>query len=197
MWLTDDAIAAAVRDGELSITPFVRERSRPASHLLTLADRVMRAVPAGEPIDVLSRTSVRGAFTTPESGSPILIGPGELVLAATRERIGLGPALAARLTGLSHLARLGLAVHVTADLVSPGFGWDEPTAVTLELVNHHPRALLLHEGMPICHLVVERLAAPVERSYHRLGVRYAGEQPSGSRYAEEFGVPAVDEQAGR
>ncbi|MEW1735599.1 dCTP deaminase [Nocardia beijingensis] len=188
MWLTDAAIAEAVSQGEVVITPFVQEMSRPASHLLTLSDRVVRTRASYQPIDVFSRESVQQAFMPVERVSPILLAPGEFALAATRECVGLSPMHLGRLTGMSHLARLGLIVHVTADLVSPGFGWDVPTAITLELVNHHARPLMLHPGMPICHLMVGQMALPARQPYHWLGVRYGGsEEPTVSRYPDEFG----------
>ncbi|XVV39332.1 dCTP deaminase [Streptomyces sp. CA-100214] len=58
--------------------------------------------------------------------------------------------------GLSHLARVGLAVHVTSPFVLPGWNGH----LTLELVNTGPAVLRLHHGMPLARLLVFALDGP-------------------------------------
>ncbi|RJQ81690.1 dCTP deaminase [Amycolatopsis panacis] len=188
MVLTDELIAAAVRGGEIVIDPFHAELSRPASHLLTLSGRFMRSNGEGGPIDPFLRSDVDSEFDPLFLADRVELAPGEFLLGATRELVSLPSKYFGRITGMSHLARLGLVVHVTSDLISPGFGFGAPTAITLELVNHHPRPIVLHEHMPVCHLQLARLETEPTKSYHRLPTGYtAAVQPTASRYWAEFG----------
>jgi len=198
MYLADHEIAAAVERGDVSVAPVRGNRYRPASYLLSLGPRVMTAKTVGGPIDPFSRNDVEDAFHPARQFDQIELTPGELVLAATHEVVAIGPRHFGRITGMSHVARLGLAVHVASDFISPGFGSDAPTAITLELVNHHPRPLLLRAGMPVCHLQIGVLSSPSSRTYDLLPIRYGGvEQPTGSLYWREFGVPSGTSERSR
>lgn len=78
------------------------------------------------------------------------------ILGQTRERILLRPGarLAARVEGRSSLARLGLAVHLTAPTIHAGFEGN----ITLEMVNLGPFHLkLVPQHTRICQLILERL----------------------------------------
>lgn len=79
----------------------------------------------------------------------------QFVLGATEERIHLPEegAIAARVEGKSGLARLGLAVHMTAPVIHCGFRGN----IVLEMVNFGPYPIRLRKGMQICQLVFERL----------------------------------------
>lgn len=100
--------------------------------------------------------------------SPIKIGadgylfePNRLVLAWTREYIELKAhaRLAARVEGKSSLARLGIAVHVTAPTIHAGFEGQ----IRLEMYNHGRIPLRLRAGMRICQLIFEQtLGVPVQ-----------------------------------
>lgn len=74
--------------------------------------------------------------------------PGRLVLAWTKEDVNLFPQarLAARVEGKSSLARLGIAVHVTAPTIHAGFRG----RIRLEMINHGKVPVRLRAGMKIC-----------------------------------------------
>jgi dCTP deaminase len=80
---------------------------------------------------------------------------GELVLGWTKENIDLDfkGRVAARVEGKSSLARIGLAVHVTAPTIHAGFSG----SIQLELVNHGPLPIKLRPGMAICQLIIETI----------------------------------------
>lgn len=80
------------------------------------------------------------------------IEPGGFVLAHTTEYIGVGRELAAQVSPLSHLARVGLAINLGSDWINPGFGSMQPTRLAIEIANHNPSTVTLTAGMPICHL---------------------------------------------
>jgi dCTP deaminase len=79
--------------------------------------------------------------------------PREFVLAHTVERVRMPSGLVARVSGRSSWGRRGLAVHITAGFVDPGFDGE----LTLELYNHSPRPIELSHGVRVCQLVFERL----------------------------------------
>ena len=80
--------------------------------------------------------------------------PGKLVLAWSREYVKLHAhaRLAARVEGKSSLARLGIAVHVTAPTIHSGFDGQ----IRLEMINHGAIPVKLRLGMRICQLIFEQ-----------------------------------------
>jgi deoxycytidine triphosphate deaminase len=83
--------------------------------------------------------------------------PREFRLAFTLEKIFLPLHLAASVQGKSGPARAGLAVHITAPTIHPGFN----APLTLELYNHGPWELELFPEDAICQVVYYRLCTPV------------------------------------
>jgi dCTP deaminase len=97
---------------------------------------------------------------TPDQDGTITFPPFRKVaahmLAVTREKVHLKKSsrLAARVEGRSSLARLGLAVHITAPTIHAGFRGN----ITLEMFNLGPFYLkLVPEKTRICQLIIERL----------------------------------------
>ncbi len=87
--------------------------------------------------------------------------PGELMLAATAEKVTLPSDLVGWLDGRSSLARLGLMVHVTAHRIDPGWSG----VIVLECFNSGKLPLALRPGMRICALNFETLSGPAARPY--------------------------------
>ncbi|MFF1343907.1 hypothetical protein ACFVYT_39780 [Streptomyces sp. NPDC058290] len=97
------------------------------------------------------------------------LAPGQMILAPASEPVSLGPDVMGMIGGLSHLARVGLAVHVTSPFVLPGWAGH----LTLELINHSPAALRVYHGMPLARLLLQLRggghAAPAHRFYGQPG----------------------------
>lgn len=89
--------------------------------------------------------------------------PRELILGWTVERIELPihGRLAARVEGKSNLARLGLAIHVTAPTIHAGFSG----TIQLEMINHGPVPIRLRPGLRICQLVFESTLGMPDNAY--------------------------------
>lgn len=89
--------------------------------------------------------------------------PGTFLLAWTRENIRLPSQgrLAARVEGKSSLARLGIAVHLTAPTIHAGFGGQ----IQLEMCNLGPLRVRLLTGMRVCQLVFETSLGTPEKGY--------------------------------
>lgn len=92
-----------------------------------------------------------------------LLSPNQLVLGWTREYVDLlwHSRVAGRVEGKSSLARLGLAVHVTAPTIHAGF----KGRIRLEMVNHGKLPIRLRAGMRICQLIFEQTLGTPEKGY--------------------------------
>jgi dCTP deaminase len=188
--LNDAEIRKAIQDDWISVQPFDDKRLNPVSLDLTLDDRYHRFrndVHTIETRDSGHHTGTHYSGTVPSwhphtTGHAILpqghaLYPRDFILASTVETIRLGPAFAARVEGKSSLGRLGLAVHVTAGFIDPGFEGQ----ITLEIANLAPAAIKLYAGMPIAQIVFEPVTPP-ERDYSQTG-HYQGQTgPTPSRY---------------
>jgi dCTP deaminase len=98
--------------------------------------------------------------------------PGPLILGWTNEKVELNThgRVAARVEGKSSLARVGLAVHVTAPTIHSGFS----APIQLELVNHGWLPIRLHVGMSICQLIFEQTLGIPDKGYRG---RFQGQVP--------------------
>jgi dCTP deaminase len=106
--------------------------------------------------------------------------PGDFVLGYTKEKVELSDSLVARVEGKSSLGRAGLAVHVTAGFIDPGFCGN----ITLEIVNHSGHIWELAPNMKICQIAFERLSSPAIRPY--------GHHELKSKYQNQKGVKGSD-----
>jgi deoxycytidine triphosphate deaminase len=111
------------------------------------------------------------------------LAPGQLVLCQVGEPVALSSRLCGAVGTLSHLARVGLATHVTSPWVLPGWSG----RLTLELHNLAPARLRLRYGMAVARLVLFRLATPSEvAAPHPF---YGAGDHLGSRDADELAGP--------
>ncbi len=86
--------------------------------------------------------------------------PREFILAFTLEEVSVPGWLAANVQGKSSLARAGLAVHITAPHINPGF----IARITLEMYNHGPWNLELIPGTDlVCQVIFYKLTSPVPK----------------------------------
>jgi dCTP deaminase len=108
---------------------------------------------------------------------PIEMGPGHFMLGHTEEYFRIPAHLCARVEGKSSTGRRGLAVHVTAGFIDPGFQGQ----ITLELVNHSQvHTFNLVPGMLIAQVTFHRLTDQPERIY--------GDPALGSHYQFQTGA---------
>lgn len=95
---------------------------------------------------------------------PFRLFPGKLVLAFMLEKIILPDFLAANVQGKSSLARAGVAVHITAPHIHPGF----TANITLEMYNHGPWHLEFMPGQDlICQVIFYTISTKVSKSLIR------------------------------
>ncbi|KAI9030555.1 dUTPase-like protein [Hyaloraphidium curvatum] len=154
-------IRAALEDGTLVIDPFDSNHIGAASIDLTLGNEFRSFQHHNGPVDVSDRAEAKEyqKFTNLiklEDGEPYYLGPGQMCLAITRERVVLPPTLCALIEGRSRFARLGLSVHITASFINPGV----QNQTVLECFNASSLTLALYPGTKVCQMIFFRMENP-------------------------------------
>lgn len=160
MILSDRTLRAELAAGTLVIDPPPADEAiQPASIDLHLGEQL--------------RWGPELASTVLYKRQPTHLAPGVFALAHTAEMVTIPAHLVAQLNGKSSLGRLGLAIHVTAGFIDPGFHGQ----ITLELHNCSLSPIPLRRGMPIGQLVLMRMTEPAARPYGSagLGSKYQGQ----------------------
>jgi dCTP deaminase len=118
----------------------------------------------------------------PES-EPLVLHPGDLVLATTLEWLEISDDLIGRIEGRSSLGRLGVIVHGTASIFDAG--WKGKPV--MELGNLGVVPVLLWPGMRVCAFTFEELSSKAEVPYtNKEGGKYIGQaKPLSSQFAKE------------
>jgi deoxycytidine triphosphate deaminase len=182
--LTAAEIAAQVAQGQIEWPGGLRGDSL----LLNLGSPIQPLI-SSQParvVDLADQASIDALYEPPQhSWCSFNLAPGQMALCLAERPLRLGDGLAGAMSTLSHLARVGLAVHVASPWVMPG--WNG--YLTFELCNAGPAALRLRRGMPVGRLVIfqtDGAARPVFR--HPF---YGSDSQLGSRYADEFASHAA------
>lgn len=157
------------------ITPFDETNLQPCSYDVTLSKSIVRYFGRGE-INAMDHTLrdleyIRMAM--PDEG--YVLDPNEFILGSTNEGVTIPKNIAARFEGKSSLGRLGLATHVTAGFIDPGFTGD----ITLEIKNLNNHPIRIFAGMKIGQLCFFDLHDYVDRAY--------GSTELGSHYQHQSG----------
>jgi len=170
-------------EGDITITPWDNKYRNPVSVDLTLGDKCLvyqenisidsessilfnhrQGVPSDgtnlyPPPDIsLNRLDSRKEnktleFTMDPAG--FQINPGVIYLMHTVEVVGPGHH-AGIVSGKSSIGRLGIAVHITAGLIDPGFSGQ----ITLEVTCIMP--VILYPGMRICQVSFHEVVGPIQ-----------------------------------
>ncbi|MFF5728061.1 hypothetical protein [[Kitasatospora] papulosa] len=153
--------------------------------LLTLGAPLQPFVaPAALVVDLADQSSIDAVYGQPvDEWKTHDLMPGEMLLGPVQAPLRLGGGVMGVIGGLSHLARLGLAVHVTSPFVLPGWSGH----LTLELVNAGPAVLRLYHGMPLARLLLFTLEGPPAQDVTSHPF-YGHKADLKSRYADEFRV---------
>jgi dCTP deaminase len=181
MLLSDRDIRASIESGAVQLEPYEPSLLQPSSFDVRL-DRYFRLFDNHKyaVIDPAESQPDLTHLVEAKQGEPFILHPGEFVLGATYELVGLPNDIAARLEGKSSLGRLGLLTHSTAGFIDPGFSGH----ITLELSNVATLPIKLWPGMKIGQLCFFRLSSPAEKPYGsgEYASRYQGQRgPTASR----------------
>ena len=169
MILSDTGIEAELNAQRLTIDPYPQGRIGPSSVDLLLHPTLrilpspdqMRGVSLDPPlVDVTALLSQQPEHRLDRDGS-YKMRHGQVIIGRTLETVELPIDLAGRIEGKSSLARLGLAVHISAPTIQAGFRG----SLTLEMYNAGPWTLELTEGMQIAQVIFERLEQTPSHGY--------------------------------
>ena len=185
MILAATTIRDYVERGLISIKPhFDPQQLRPFGLRVHLAAEVLVPIP-GQRVDLGGGSSRKLEFQTLDiRGGSVALQPGSFVLASTIECLKVSSELMCRLDGRSTLARLGLLVHCTAEVVDSIHS--EFRSVVLELANVGPFELVLPHRYAIGMLTFEEASAAADKSHEQN--QYEG-QVSVAPPNLAFGVP--------
>jgi dCTP deaminase len=152
MILTRDVVLAEIAAGRVAFDPYDPDQVGPASVDLHLGDEIRVPCGPAEAIDVNDATDYTRFTELRRLDDPYVLAPGETIHGITRERVRLADDIAGWLEGRSRFARLGLMIHVTAGFVAPGVDARQ----VLEMSNVAGRPLVIHAGVRICQIVLQR-----------------------------------------
>ena len=176
MILTDREIKSSIATGLISITPAPLETAYSSTSVdLTLGSTLRLYKPQADGLETAidpARAnfnvnklieSLTDRYEIDDKTGFVLDGK-SLVLAWTREGVELHQhgRVAARVEGKSSLARLELAIHVTAPTIHSGF---KASSIQIEIINHGPLPIKLRTGMPICQLIFELTHGMPDKAY--------------------------------
>jgi len=188
MILSDRDIKKYIREGKIKITPKpnFKEQLGPCSLDLRLGKIFKTFKRAEFPfIDLKTKVPFEKIMTEIKlsPGKPLIMQPGDFIIATTEEIIEIPPDLAARIDGRSSLGRLGIVIHITAARFDPG--WKGKAVIELGNLGIMPVAL--YPGMRICAITFETLSSPCEAPYlKQKDHKYAHQKsPRASRINQE------------
>ncbi len=186
MILSDRTIREELAAGRIVIEPLGAKAVQPSSVDLRL-DRYFRLFMnhSYRVIDVKEDQEDLTELVEVREDDVFILHPGEFVLGATAEQVGLPDDLVGRLEGKSSLARLGLLIHSTAGFLDPGFRGH----VTLEFSNVANLPITLYPGMKIGQISFIRMTTAADQPYGStaIGSKYQHQKgPRPSRYWENF-----------
>ena len=184
--LSDRSIREALEAGRIVIEPLGEGCIQPSSVDLHI-DRLFRVFKnhtMGH-IDVKQDLDELTELVEVGEDDVFILHPGEFVLGASAERIGVPDDLVGRLEGKSSLGRLGLLIHSTAGFVDAGWNGH----LTLELSNVANLPITISPGMKVGQISFLQMSTPADQPYGTvtLGSKYKGQRgPTPSRYFENF-----------
>lgn len=152
MILTRNEIIKEIEKGRIKIQPLNRSQIGPASIDLTLYNEFRTFKRRIFPYKVNEKSNYEALTRKKKARKYIIIQPNEFILGITKEKITLPENICGWLSGRTKFARLGIAVHITADFIQPGVS--NKQVFEIKNVSHVP--LKLEVGTRIAQLVLER-----------------------------------------
>lgn len=179
MILHDSEIRRLAREGLIS--PYLDKNLQPASYDVTLGHKFLSFVPSTDYhqayIDAASGRLLGGEYKEIDYGPDAcyILRPNEFILGHTVESVNIPNNIAARFEGKSSLGRLGLATHITAGFIDPGFSGQ----ITVEIKNENALSIVLTPGMKIGQICFMQMIEEPKRPY--------GSDYLGSHYQNQTG----------
>jgi dCTP deaminase len=161
MILSSNAIKECVKEQWISIRPRFDERQlRPLGLRIHLAETIL-SPDANQTIDLSKEEPATPTFQRVDiRSSPLVLHPGDFVLGSSVESIRVHETLGCRLDGRSTLARLGVMVHCTSEIIDSIH--QDHRSIVLEIRNIGPFKLKIPYLYPIGMIVFEKLTDPID-----------------------------------
>lgn len=176
MILSDRDILRSIQLNEIIINPLDKNDVQPSSVDLHLSGHI-KYITQCEKIDLSDPEKViKNRDVSFLNDMKIFLDPGMFILGSTIEHIEIPTDICARVEGKSSFGRAGLAVHITAGFIDPGFKGN----ITLELRNLGPATIILKPGTQICQICFIKLTSEVLRPY--------GHPSLNSKYQDSVGT---------
>lgn len=152
MILTKEEILKEIKNGRVKIQPFNKNQIGPSSIDLTLGDEFRVFKRKILPCKVDENSDFEKLTKKRKAKRYIILHPNEFILGITKEKIKLPDNICGWLSGRSRFARLGIAVHITADFIQPGV--NNKQILEIKNVSHIP--LKIEVGTRVAQIVLER-----------------------------------------
>ena len=155
MILCDKTIKKMVLDDDIHINPLPKENQFQPSSIDLRLDYIFKHYSNSKlaAIDTKNKYMDLNKYTETEilkyRHDPYVIQPDDFILAQTLENIRLPDNVVGIVEGRSSFGRLGLAIHVTAGYIDPGF----EGKITLEIKNLNTIPLAIYPEQRICQIV--------------------------------------------
>lgn len=178
--LPDHLLAKSIANDVLGYTPFDEDLLNPASIDMRLSPEVRVPRTREYGFDLLDVREITPDHTEPVvmDSKGLLLRPHGFLLASTVESVRLPNNMYARIEGKSSLGRIGLAVHITAGFIDPGFSGQ----ITLEVANLSPWTIRLRPDMRIAQIAFSFLHTSCHVPYNRTGHYNEQTGPTESRF---------------
>lgn len=159
--LSDSKIKEYLNKGKIQIVPSPDDiQIQPASVDLKLSDLKLSFDKISH-IDTKNETELHYDLYRFSEDDPLILHPNDFVLTQTVEKVKLPDNILGRVEGRSSIGRLGVAIHITAGFIDPGFEGN----ITLEMANLGNVPVILYPNQRICQIVFEELDESCEKPY--------------------------------
>ena len=154
---------------DLTLDPIIKEFKKLEKGIETIIDPVNANFKAEEVLESITDEKIIG-----DDG--YVLNPQKFILGWTAEYVDLkiDTRIAARVEGKSSIARLGIAIHMTAPTIHAGFEGQ----IRLEIANNGLFPVRLRPKMRICQLVFEMTLGAPEKAFPS---QFAGQTSSPNR----------------
>jgi dCTP deaminase len=133
---------------------------QPASIDLRLSNQFQRFKSNLPFLDCIDDQSQSMEFMTIEEFEPLVLKPGDFLLAQTVEHVNIANNMVGKVEARQSIARLGIMVNLASNM-NPGY----EGIIPLQLINLSPHSIVLRPYWRICTLMIEQCDSPVEKPY--------------------------------
>lgn len=132
----DDKVVALVNKGDVIIDPYFDVFQGPNCYHCHLGANFYKPAKGLGLIDPLDKPTIENSFHHIVSRYPIVMNPGDFLLAETFEFLGTSSNQVIKLLNSSSLARVGIS-QAALGMINAGCGFPNPVRITLELINNN------------------------------------------------------------